>query len=314
MSRTATELEVALLEAEVEQLERELALGYAVPGKRRPFPHELRAGVRFAELDRQAEELSLRLSRAALASRNAVAAQLEALDLPDDPRRALAVLRQLADPSSGRVLPLVGDLVDRLAERIALNLVATAADSAGELLEEARRQGLTVLPELIAVDSDGARALADQARRAAVQPVAHSLGVALEAAERLAAAGAGAGGRLMREGIARAVRSASVKSTEDTARQAASVAQSVGRTTAAKAAPRPSSVYASELLDTATCGPCARVDGRTYTTLEEALLDYPGAGGHVFCEGGQRCRGTLVYVWDEAPATPRGDDIGRAHV
>lgn len=301
MPAPVSELEVALLEAEVEQLERELALGYAMPGKRRPFAHELRAGVRFAELDRQAEELAVRLTRAAHATRATVAAQLEALDLPDDPSRALAAIRELVDPQSGRHLPIVTDVVDRLAERIAVHLRTLTAEAAAEVLAEARRQGLEVLPDLLELDEQQARQLADQARRAAAQPVARSLAVALETAERLAAAGASA--RLIREGMARAVRQASPKSTEDVARQAASAAQGIGRNVAARAAPRPRRVYASELLDSNTCAPCSRVDGREYASLEEALLDYPGAGGHVFCDGGQRCRGTLVYVWDESPPT-----------
>lgn len=53
--------------------------------------------------------------------------------------------------------------------------------------------------------------------------------------------------------------------------------------------------YASELLDRATCSACADVDGTDYADLEAAANDYP-AGGYVDCEGGDRCRGTLVAV------------------
>jgi hypothetical protein len=53
--------------------------------------------------------------------------------------------------------------------------------------------------------------------------------------------------------------------------------------------------YASELLDNATCTPCAGVDGTQYNSLDEAQQDYPG-GGYVDCAGGPRCRGTLVGV------------------
>lgn len=91
---------------------------------------------------------------------------------------------------------------------------------------------------------------------------------------------------------------------EDLARQAANVAHGLGRRDAQTALPEPDEVYASELLDRNTCGPCATVDGTEYGSLEEGLADYPGAGGYYACDGGSRCRGTLVIVWpQEADAT-----------
>jgi hypothetical protein len=68
----------------------------------------------------------------------------------------------------------------------------------------------------------------------------------------------------------------------------------------------PSGYYASELLDTATCGPCAGNDGREYATLDAAQRDY-SFGGFNACLGGPRCRGTIVAVMTEsdvAPGTP----------
>ena len=61
-------------------------------------------------------------------------------------------------------------------------------------------------------------------------------------------------------------------------------------------------IYASELLDANTCGPCRAVDGREFGSLAAAEGEYP-TGGYRDCEGGLRCRGTLVAVFDEAPAT-----------
>jgi hypothetical protein len=64
----------------------------------------------------------------------------------------------------------------------------------------------------------------------------------------------------------------------------------------------PSQIYSSELLDKNTCSECANVDGTEYGTMDEAEKDYPG-GGFGSCEGGVRCRGTLVATYDEeAPA------------
>lgn len=55
--------------------------------------------------------------------------------------------------------------------------------------------------------------------------------------------------------------------------------------------------YASELLDQSTCPRCKAVDGTKYVTLQDAEQDYP-TGGHKECDGGPRCRGTLVAVYD----------------
>jgi hypothetical protein len=56
---------------------------------------------------------------------------------------------------------------------------------------------------------------------------------------------------------------------------------------------------ACELLDTNTCTACAEHDNTTYTSLDEARRDYPGAG-YIGCEGGDRCRGLLVQLLPEA--------------
>jgi hypothetical protein len=71
-------------------------------------------------------------------------------------------------------------------------------------------------------------------------------------------------------------------------------------------AEEPAGYYASELLDTSTCGPCAGNDGREYPTLEAAQRDY-SFGGFNACLGGSRCRGTIVALMTEtaiAPGTP----------
>jgi hypothetical protein len=74
------------------------------------------------------------------------------------------------------------------------------------------------------------------------------------------------------------------------------------------AEPMTLAIYASEVMDENTCGPCADVDGTEYFDLDEAEADYP-TGGYVECEGGLRCRGTLVAVYGqpeqlERPAPP----------
>ena len=60
---------------------------------------------------------------------------------------------------------------------------------------------------------------------------------------------------------------------------------------------KPEHVYASELMDENTCSPCADVDGTEWDTVEAAEADAYPAGGYIECEGGGRCRGTLVAVY-----------------
>lgn len=64
----------------------------------------------------------------------------------------------------------------------------------------------------------------------------------------------------------------------------------------------PDHLYASELLDSNACEECTAVDGTEYDTLEDAEADYP-TGGYANCEGGPRCRGTLVAVHSETEAS-----------
>jgi hypothetical protein len=78
-------------------------------------------------------------------------------------------------------------------------------------------------------------------------------------------------------------------------------AQNTGRLNTALSGPV-ASLYASEVLDGNTCRPCREVDGKwlgntddpdTPARVEEV---YPN-GGYRFCQGGVRCRGTVVFLW-----------------
>ena len=73
-------------------------------------------------------------------------------------------------------------------------------------------------------------------------------------------------------------------------------AQNVGRLATLEAAP-PGRYFATEVLDSNTCPPCDDIDGTEFTTLAEARQVY-GTGGYQECEGGIRCRGTVVARWE----------------
>ncbi len=83
-----------------------------------------------------------------------------------------------------------------------------------------------------------------------------------------------------------------------------SQAQNEGRFAAMESAPRGTRYYASELNDQNTCDQCEHEDGDQFKSLAEARRDYP-AGGFVGCEGGKRCRGTVVMVLPETPGQAR---------
>lgn len=59
-------------------------------------------------------------------------------------------------------------------------------------------------------------------------------------------------------------------------------------------------LYASEVNDTNTCGPCREIDGKYLGTtgqdITAAETAYP-TGGYVDCLGGIRCRGTVIGIW-----------------
>jgi HK97 family phage portal protein len=62
----------------------------------------------------------------------------------------------------------------------------------------------------------------------------------------------------------------------------------------------PTATYeACEVMDSNTCAPCSAIDGTVFADLAAAEAAY-GAGAYRECEGGDRCRGTVVAIW-EAP-------------
>lgn len=67
----------------------------------------------------------------------------------------------------------------------------------------------------------------------------------------------------------------------------------------------PKAVYASEILDRNTCTQCNAIDGSEYPSVEAGeAAGYAGGGGYTSCEGGLRCRGTLVAVYTSSTAPP----------
>jgi hypothetical protein len=101
------------------------------------------------------------------------------------------------------------------------------------------------------------------------------------------------------DGIATYLAALSDRALVDNLGAALTAGQNQGRLAVLEAAPESagSAVYtASEILDDNTCGPCEDIDGTDFGSLDDADAAYPN-GGYLDCEGGMRCRGTVVAVW-----------------
>lgn len=84
---------------------------------------------------------------------------------------------------------------------------------------------------------------------------------------------------------------------------ALTIAQHQGRIATLRGAPS-AAYYGNEVLDKNTCKYCARVDGRWLgNDLAAAEKLYPN-GGYIDCEGGVRCRGTIVAVYRPEQTSP----------
>lgn len=73
-------------------------------------------------------------------------------------------------------------------------------------------------------------------------------------------------------------------------------AQNVGRLAAIEAGPPGATLTATEVHDGNRCGPCGDIDGTEFASLQDAEAAY-GTGGYIDCDGGIRCRGTVVATW-----------------
>lgn len=312
-------LEVALLEAEVGLLDELVRRGIMPADARRtPTVPEIRAGVHFGELERIVDQAAANLFRHTDPVRthvlDALATALTDVANEPDPWQAFKRLEALTDPTRPDAIPGLNKIVDQAAANIRADLLTTAAAGADQAIAEAQRQGMPdrLIPPIDAAAAPEVTAAADAyAGRVARTPATRLLEVAASAASQAAAAN-GATGLSVLGAALDAAEQASTAGTEDAARQAANVAHGLGRTHALTALPAPTEVYASELLDRSTCGPCAVVDGHVYVNLEAALVDYPGAGGYIGCEGGARCRGTLVLIHAEATPTLETPGDGRS--
>jgi hypothetical protein len=258
------------------------------PLRRQPYEHELRAAVDYSTLDLDYQD---------------------AVEAIQDYWLRVVVPEQIAALSDQVVLTKSGTARTRVTRTDMARLAAPelgAEDLADLMLPAARSAAAGAVGEAIAqgvaapMPSDEVlRArLLDHATAVAVQG---ANGVSL-AAQRKAVQMVG-GGRTPAQVAAEVVgylQGLKHQWTKDQLAGAVQSAQNSGRFQVWENVPdeRPVAWYASELLDSNTCDPCAAIDGREYDSLEDATAEYP-SGGYMDCLGGPRCRGTVVAVFDE---------------
>lgn len=256
----------------------------ASTGRRAPTAVEVTAAADFDAID---AAWSTRLDQLLATWKGSVrAAQVE--DLVEQTRAVAAA----GDVAAVAGLTAPAGLGVALLEQAMLDM---ATEATAEAVREAARQGVlidvpstteltaAVRPRAEAVDDLLASGLSNAAKRATLVRLGDG-----SAVEDVAA------------GVAEQLAGLVDTYLVDHLGGALTAAQNHARFTVMAAAPV-THVYASELLDSATCSACAAVDGRQFATVGEGARLYP-TGGYRDCEGGSRCRGTLVAVYAvEAP-------------
>jgi hypothetical protein len=265
------------------------------PLRREPFEHEVRAAVDFAGMDVAYED--------GLAATERLLADTW---LPDLVQQAESAITQTKKGTERKRLTRLDAARVRLtapdSEPLVRILMDAARSGAAQAIGELGDQGVSILSpsddELLTLVRDHAQAVAQQAAD----------GVSLAASRRAVQVNAGrAPGEVARE-VSAYLRGLEHRWEADQLRGAVQQAVNAARLQVFERVPseRAESFYASELLDSATCGPCAAVDGLAFAELADAHRLYP-TGGYVDCLGGPRCRGTVVAVMREseiAPGTP----------
>lgn len=104
----------------------------------------------------------------------------------------------------------------------------------------------------------------------------------------------GAVGRQVADGVKSFLRGLKGRFKKDQLGGALHRAQNAGRIAVLEEAPT-ARYFASEKTD--ACDPCKDVDGTEFDDLDAVRAAY-GTGGYLRCEGGIRCRGTVVATWE----------------
>lgn len=290
-NRLLDEAEEILLLAEAEQMLvlAEAEQGVNIPDGRRPlFPHEVRACVRFGDMnDALAHAERLNNAHISKATDDLVAELVRFLPDATSPADAAGILANLTmNPPE-----TVQAILDKLTEQVGDVLASMRTYGHDSVVGEANRQGV----ELSALADDNyLKRILGKAGKAA-SGVAAFLWTTVTGRMNTATSSAAA---VNSAEVAQTVLKSGMKGTLDLARQATHGQHNEGRKDGAHEAPEPPArIYAGELLDGATCPRCNDIDGYLFESEEEAERWYPEGGPMAYCLGGNRCRGTLIYDW-----------------
>lgn len=266
-------------------------------------PEERAARVKFSELEAaidaaQAAGINIVDALAAALGQTIAAVLLDGKDTAT-PAEVMARLEGLsaARPAGAT------DLIREAAAGLSTVVESARAEAAALAVAEAVRQGVNPPKGATAPKATPDRWAAPSALAASsvwdrLTTVARAR---LVTPERLASAVPFTRGDLLR-GVVELDPDKDLRGPRDMARQIVLQGHGTGRTEAAASLPVVD-CWASEIMDGETCGNCARNDGHKYDTLEEARAAYP-YGGYYACEGGLRCRGTLVFMYDPKDTAP----------
>lgn len=299
---TLAEIESLLLLAETERevIDAEIAAGDSVPAAIRPMlPHEVVAKMRFGEIDQLTTAAVGEATQVLQGLRDVITGAVLAEMVGDaeaiTPTEATRALAQL---NASQPKP-VQDAVAKTAMALQGILGRVAAGASSIVLGEASRQGVNVdtfVPT--AVDDTAFKLPAAAAALHPWQRVTSKLQTTLNNPANLFR------DSIPRDEITKEVEGIPLDGSVDMAKQAVHNAHGKGRYEAA-AELNPTEIFGTEIMDGNTCAACKAVDGKQYSTLEEALAAYPN-GGYGECLGGLRCRGTLVFMYDD-PVMPPND-------
>lgn len=300
LGRARWELELLTLEAEATGVARGPYALAARPARWRDrLPHETHVDFDGIEAD---------LTRTGTTvGREAIALRLGVLDHLVDgvaaaPTAADVLSRVVTYQAAPTRIPGLTDTLAAATDRMRTPLLSLAARQAGRVRAEAAAQG--VPPHRIypaPLTRDQAQLIDDLTGQVANRATNQVLEVATGAATTHARHGVPDA----LDAIVQAVDGLSDAGPLNQGSRAANTAGGVGRTAGAGHVDAPFRAYASELIDTATCIPCAQVDGTEYDTEAAAAVDYP-FGQFVDCQGGPNCRGMLVYVYEGEAAASIG--------
>lgn len=250
--------------------------------RRKPYEFEVQASVDFAQMDS-----AYQIDRDRLLSEVKNLRRQQVMALHDQIVAAGGNLKKLAKLS-----------VDGVAEDVILAAMQRAAD-AGILqaMGEAERQGV---PSATRPSSAGIEDLLASRAQATDNMLAKALA---EVATRQAINRTGA--EISASEVANQVRTHIENLSDSWLESQLGGAVQQGMNSGRRLVMRDNNaqeIYASEILDDHTCEECALKDGEQYTSMADAEADYP-TGGYVECLGGPNCRGTLVALYNETPAS-----------